>query len=96
MENGSLMKVESIVECSPLQYFWTVLSDNRYWNQFFVLFLSGRLCQVLLYIHYFTSRCYDLNNIRVLQSELYNAAITSKPLMRKSQQKSAFLVCWNV
>ena len=33
MENGSLMEVESIAECSPwsiLQYFWPALSDNRY------------------------------------------------------------------
>ena len=32
MENGSLMKVESIAECSPwsiLQYFLPVLSDGR-------------------------------------------------------------------
>ena len=31
MENGSLMKVECIAECSPwsiLQYFWPALSDN--------------------------------------------------------------------
>ena len=37
MENGSLMKVESIAECSPLVFF-------------FVFFLSGRLRQVLLYL----------------------------------------------
>ena len=33
MENVSLMKVESIAECSPwsiLQYFGPALSDNRY------------------------------------------------------------------
>ena len=33
MENGSLMKVESIAECSPwsiLQYFLPALSNNRY------------------------------------------------------------------
>ena len=44
--NGSLMKVESIAECSPwsiLQYFWPALSDN--WSSF----LSGRLRQVLMY-----------------------------------------------
>ena len=29
MTNGSLMKVESIAECSPiLQYFWPELNDN--------------------------------------------------------------------
>ena len=34
MTNGSLMKVESIAECSPwsiLQYFWPASSDNRSW-----------------------------------------------------------------
>ena len=53
MENGSLMKVESIAECSPwsiLQYFWPALSNNQYSeNQFLVFFLSGHLRQVLLY-----------------------------------------------
>ena len=32
MVNGSLMKVESIAECSPwgiLHYFWPALSNNR-------------------------------------------------------------------
>ena len=36
MTNGSLMKVESIAECSPwniLQYSWPALSDNRMENQ---------------------------------------------------------------
>ena len=44
--NGSLMKVESIAECSLwsiLQYLWPALSIN--WSSFF----SGRLRQVLLY-----------------------------------------------
>ena len=52
MENGSLMKVESIAEFSPwsiLQYFWPALSDIWSWKPIFVLFLSGRLRQVLLY-----------------------------------------------
>ena len=52
MENGSLMQVESIAECSKgsiLQYFWPALSDNQYWKPIFVFFLSGRLRQVLLY-----------------------------------------------
>ena len=52
--NGSLMKVESIAECSPwsiLQYFWPSLSDNRSWKPILVYFLSGRLRQVVLYIH---------------------------------------------
>ena len=37
----SLMKVESIAECSPwsiLQYFWHTLSDNRSWKPIFGLF----------------------------------------------------------
>ena len=32
-----------------LQYFWPALSDNQSWKTFLV-FLSGRLRQVLLYI----------------------------------------------
>ena len=35
MTTGSLMKVESIAECSPwsiLQYFWPSLSDNLSWS----------------------------------------------------------------
>ena len=39
MTNGSLMKVESVAECSKgsiLQYFQPSLSDNWYWNQFVV------------------------------------------------------------
>ena len=53
MENGSLMQVKSIAECSPwsiLQYFWYALSDNRYWKPVLVFFLGDRLRQVLLYI----------------------------------------------
>ena len=50
MENRSLMKVESIAECSKgsiLQYIWPALRDNQCWKPF-VFFLSGRLRQVLL------------------------------------------------
>ena len=64
MANGSLMKVESIAECSHwsilqyfwpasgsiLQYFWPALSNNRSLKLILVFFLSGRLRQVLLYI----------------------------------------------
>ena len=35
MDNGSLMKVEKIAECSTwsiLQFFWPALSDNRHWK----------------------------------------------------------------
>ena len=52
MTNGSLMKVESIAECSHwriLQYFWSALSDNLSWKPILVFFLRGRLRQVLLY-----------------------------------------------
>ena len=52
MENGSLMKVESIAECSPwsiLQYFWPALSDNWPWKPILVFFFSGPIRQVLLY-----------------------------------------------
>ena len=54
--NGSLMKVESIAECSLrmlswsiLQYFWPALSDNQSWKPILVFFLSGHLRQILLY-----------------------------------------------
>ena len=49
---GSLMKVESIAECSPwsiLQYFWPALSDNGSKNPILGIFFSDRLRQVLLY-----------------------------------------------
>ena len=52
--NGSLMKVESIAECSKgsiLQYFWPALSDNWSWKPIFGLFESGCFRQVLLYSH---------------------------------------------
>ena len=52
MENGCLLKVESIAECSKgsiLQYFWPALSDNRYWMPILVFFFSGHLEQVLQY-----------------------------------------------
>ena len=55
MTNGSLMKVESIAECSPwsiLQYFWPALIDNLSWKLILVFFRSGRLRQVLLYLLY--------------------------------------------
>ena len=35
------MKVESIAECSILQYFWPALSDNWSWKTIFGLFESG-------------------------------------------------------
>ena len=53
MTNGSLMKVESIAECSLwsiLQYFWHALSDNGSWKPILV-FLFDSLKQVLLYVH---------------------------------------------
>ena len=51
MTNVSLMKVESIAECSPwniLQYFRSALSDTRAWRPLLCLFESGRFRQVLL------------------------------------------------
>ena len=57
MKNDSLMKVESIAECSPwsiagsiLQYLLPALSDNWSWKPIFGLFESGRFRQVLLYV----------------------------------------------
>ena len=50
MENGSLMKVKSIAECSHwsiLQYFWPALSDNRYWKPFFCVHFEWLLKTVL-------------------------------------------------
>ena len=44
--NDSLMKVESIAECSPwsiLQYFWPALSDNWSWKPNFGLFFEWPL-----------------------------------------------------
>ena len=46
MTNGSLIKVESIAECSTwniLQYFWPALSDTWSWKPISVFFDSGRL-----------------------------------------------------
>ena len=40
-DKGSLMKVDSIAECSPwsiLQYFWPTLCDNWSWKPIFCLF----------------------------------------------------------
>ena len=52
MTNGSLMKVESVAECSLsiLQYFWPALSNNLSWKPIFGLSESGHFTQVLLYI----------------------------------------------
>ena len=66
MTNGSLMKVESIAECSPwsiLQYFWPALSDNRSWKPILVFFLSGRLRQVLLYLYQVNMLLHFLNEV---------------------------------
>ena len=46
MAKGRLMKVESIVECSPLnilQYFWPALRDNRSWKPIFGLLFERLL-----------------------------------------------------
>ena len=54
MEKGSLMKVESIAECSKgsiLQYFWPALSDNRDWKPTFGLLFELPLNTGLLYMY---------------------------------------------
>ena len=54
--NGSLMKVESIVDAwSILQYFWPALSDSWSWKPIFGLFESGRFTQVLLYFEAYSN-----------------------------------------
>ena len=50
MINGSLMKAESIAECSPRPAFQAIIGIK---NQFWVFFLSGRLRQVLLYASFY-------------------------------------------
>ena len=65
MKTGSLMKVESIAECSIwsilqyfwpvqsiLQYFWPALSDYSVLKTFLVFFESGRFTQVLLHAYW--------------------------------------------
>ena len=50
--NSSLMKAESIAECSlVLQYFWPALSDNGSWKPILVFYLNGCLKQVVLYLY---------------------------------------------
>ena len=49
MTNGRVMKVESIAECPPLQYFWPALSENWSWKPICGLLESGSFRQVLLY-----------------------------------------------
>ena len=49
-ENGSLMKVGGIAECSKgniLQYFWPELSDNWYWCSFLVAAYDRFYCMLL-------------------------------------------------
>ena len=63
MENGSLMKVESIAEC--LRAFCNTLTCIIE-NQFLDLFLSGRLRHILLFdlILYVPSTIFQLNRDR--------------------------------
>ena len=75
MKNGSLMKVESIAECSPwsiLQYFWPSLSNNWSWKPIFNLFESDHFTQVLLYytLHTFYFHAMDVNKYRCIQTLL--------------------------
>ena len=53
MENGSLIKVESIAECSPCNTFDLHQAIIGIEKQFLVFFLCGRLGQVLLYFFMF-------------------------------------------
>ena len=58
MANGSLMKVESIAECSPwsiLRYFWPALSCHWSCKAILCLFESGRFTKGLLYLLYISS-----------------------------------------
>ena len=69
MENGSLMKVKSIAECSPwsiLQYFWPALSNNRNEKPILVVNLSGPLRQVLLYIENYASWHIPIDSLFIL------------------------------
>ena len=55
MTNGSLMKAESIAECSPLEHSAILLTCIKQWSSwktFLVFFLSGHLEQDLLYENY--------------------------------------------
>ena len=55
MINGSLMKVESIAECSHwsiLQYFWPALSNNRSWKPIFGLLFEWPLKTGFTVFHY--------------------------------------------
>ena len=64
MTYGSLMKVDSIAECSPwsiLQYFWPALSNNWSWKTIFGLFESGGVTQILLYYVFWGSQIIILN-----------------------------------
>ena len=66
MTDGSLMKVESIAECSPwsiLQNFWPALSNYWSWKLIFVIFLSGCLRQVLLYVSTHFSHCLPIDQV---------------------------------
>ena len=54
MINGSLMKVESIAECSKgsiLQYFWPALSNNWSWIPIFCLFVSDFTVHMLTQVN---------------------------------------------
>ena len=67
MTNDSLMKVESIAECSPrsiLQYFWPALSDNWPWKPIFCLFYTGFTQVFIVHINsLYTDRFFQLVKI---------------------------------
>ena len=82
MTNGSLMKVESIAECSPwsiLQCFWLVVLKT-----ILVFFLSGRLSQVLLYVKFTadvksSQQCQDKNIVAMQNKGLQCGSICCVP-----------------
>ena len=87
MTTGSLMKVESIAECSLwsiLQYLWPALSDNRSWKPIFGIFESGRFTQVLLYV---TSQC--IQNFL----EAFFMFLQNKNEVFSGQQERKLIIC---
>ena len=81
MENGSLMKVEGIAECSPwsiLQYFWPVLSDNQSWKPFFVFFFEWPLRTCFTVIFNNTFYFILSSSINAYQKQIKVILITSE------------------
>ena len=101
--NWSLMKVESIAECSPwsiLQYFWPALSDNWSWNPIFRLFESGSFTQVLLYVGKYCDQSISvIHHGASQQSSLYNTLTTGwnvSKLQKNDSWVAPFQNCSNI